>query len=266
MALRAVPDHPKFANLKSALGQPKGAVMGWLEAIWHFTGRFTPQGNIGKYSVEAIEAWVEWNGEPGALIEALVRTGWLDRDPVYVLLVHDWAEHADKATKNALKRAGQTFYHQSVRTPSVQRTDGLSISGNMSRLPVPEPEPVPEPVPEPESAVNGAGYASISADLSVLARCLSEELGIFDIREQEAVHRFLKAKGNGNAAELIEHVKARWKEYQEAIPRLAYSNGSAHKWLMSGKWDNPQAWPWIQTKQSQRDKQWDDFMNGGAEQ
>src|ERR1700676_33196 len=42
MALRAVPDHPKFAALKAALGTPKGATLGWLEALWHFTGRFTP--------------------------------------------------------------------------------------------------------------------------------------------------------------------------------------------------------------------------------
>lgn len=149
MALRAVPDHPKFANLKAALGQPKGAVIGWLEIVWHFTGRFTPRGDIGKYSDQAIESWVEWNGKPGALIEALVKTGWVDRDRDHRLLIHDWSQHADKATKNALSRAGQTFYCQSVRTPYVQCTDMQPKQSTVYGLP--EPVPVPEPVPEPEA-------------------------------------------------------------------------------------------------------------------
>ncbi len=50
MALRAVPDHPKFADLMARLGRPKYVALGCLEAVWHFTGRFTPQGNIGKYT------------------------------------------------------------------------------------------------------------------------------------------------------------------------------------------------------------------------
>lgn len=147
MALRAVPDHPKFAALKAALRQPKGPVMGWLEAIWHFTGRFTPQGDIGKYPDEAIEGWVEWDGESGKLIETLVRTGWLDRDSVYRLVVHDWAQHADKATKNALNRAKLNFCTPTVHTPYVQCTDESLESGTAYRLPEPVPEPVPEPGP-----------------------------------------------------------------------------------------------------------------------
>ena len=74
MALRAVTDHPKFAEAKAILHQPKGAMLGWLEAIWHFTGKFAPQGNIGKYPDQTIEAWVEWDGEPGELIAGLVKS------------------------------------------------------------------------------------------------------------------------------------------------------------------------------------------------
>jgi hypothetical protein len=90
MALRAVPDHPKFANLKSMLGLPKGAALGWLEALWHFTGRFTPQGNIGKYTDQAIEAWVEWDGAPGTLIAAFVKTGWINVDDHKRLIAWQW--------------------------------------------------------------------------------------------------------------------------------------------------------------------------------
>ena len=145
MALRAVPDHPKFADLKAILKQPKGSTIGWLETMWHFTGRFTPQGNIGKYTDAQIEAWLEWNGIPGELMAAFIKAKWIDVDPVHRLLVHDWPQHADKATKNALNRSHQTFCTPGVRTeiPKVAEID------HPSRLP--EPEPEPEPVPEPEA-------------------------------------------------------------------------------------------------------------------
>jgi hypothetical protein len=89
VALRAVPDHPKFASLKARIGRPKYVALGCLEAIWHFTGRFTPQGNIGKYPDQAIEAWVEWDGEPGALISGLTASGWLNDHPVHRIVVHE---------------------------------------------------------------------------------------------------------------------------------------------------------------------------------
>jgi hypothetical protein len=125
--------------------------MGWLEAVWHFTGRFTPQGNIGKYTDQAIEAWVEWNGEPGFLIASLIETGWLDRENTHRLVVHDWAQHADKATKNALVRGKLQFCVPTVRTPCVQCTNESLEIGTASRLPepVPEPVPVPEPIQKP---------------------------------------------------------------------------------------------------------------------
>ncbi len=149
MALRAVPDHPKFAQFKAIINQPKGAALGWLEAIWHFTGRFTPQGNIGKYTDEAIEAWVEWNGEPGRLVQALVAARWIDRDSEHRLLVHDWSQHADKATKNALNRAKLPFCSPAVRTQETPvRTTDTDL-GTASRLPEPVPEPVPVPGAEP---------------------------------------------------------------------------------------------------------------------
>jgi hypothetical protein len=151
MALRAVPDHPKFADLKARIGRPKYVALGCLEAIWHFTGRFTPQGNIGKYPDQAIETWVEWDGEPGELISALIDTHWIDRNEEFRLLVHDWNQHADKATKNALGRSKLPFCTLTVRTESVQSTDENPESGTVYRLPEPEPVPVPVPVPVPEA-------------------------------------------------------------------------------------------------------------------
>jgi hypothetical protein len=166
MALRAVPDHPKFAHLKALLGLGKGATLGYLEAVWHFTGRFTPQGDIGKYSDSQIENWVEWPGEAGELIAAMVEAKWIDRDDVHRLLVHDWHQHADKATKNALGRAEKKFCAPTVRTESIPGTDPVRTPdiklGNMSRLP--EPVPVPVPGPSTLSAANSAAACDLAAE------------------------------------------------------------------------------------------------------
>jgi hypothetical protein len=121
-----------------------------LEAIWHFTGRFTPQGNIGKYPDQAIEAWVEWDGEPGALISGLTASGWLNDHPVHRIVVHDWAQHADKATKNSLHRSGLKFCVPAVRTKKKRVRTEIPSEGTVSRL------PVPVPVPEPEAKAKAA--------------------------------------------------------------------------------------------------------------
>jgi hypothetical protein len=151
MALRAVADHPKLSNLKAILGCGRYQALGALEALWHFTGRFTPQGNIGKYPDSAIEAWVEWDGAPGELISAFTQSGWIDRDSTHRLLVHDWEQHADKATKQSLNRSKLAFCVPTVHTGRIQ-------SSVLS--PLPEPEPVPVPVPAPETRSTAAEVAA----------------------------------------------------------------------------------------------------------
>ena len=151
MALRAVPDHPKFASFKSLIQQPKGASLGWLEMMWHFTGRFCPQGNIGKYTDQEIESWVEWDGEPGALVKAFIESRWIDTDPIHRLIVHDWAQHADKATKAALGRSKLAFCVPGVFPVGAQLEHTETNSGTVCVPPVPVPDPEPVPVPVPES-------------------------------------------------------------------------------------------------------------------
>ncbi len=137
MALRAVTEHPKFSNLKRLIGRPKGPTLGYLECIWHFCGKYSPQGNIGKYTIEEIEAWAEWDGEPGAMVAAMVKSRWLDQHPEHGLIVHDWHKHADDATKLALKRASLAFIvatcRDTVATPSPHRDDYQSQSQYQSQ-------------------------------------------------------------------------------------------------------------------------------------
>jgi hypothetical protein len=83
---RAATDIPKFEHLCSLLHLEKFEAMGVLEAIWHFTAKCAPQGDIGKYTDEQIAKWIGWNRRSGqagvssatCLIRGLIATGWLD--------------------------------------------------------------------------------------------------------------------------------------------------------------------------------------------
>ena len=170
MALRAVPDHPKFADLKHRLVATKGAALGYLECIWHFSARFTPRGNIGKYSDSAIEAWVEWDGEPGLLISAMVESCWLHLNGEHRVVVHDWSQHADETVQTTLARNCETFWDGSLpkagrlnqhererfkRWVEESASSQPAVSQHSASLPeasaiVPKPVPVPVPVPVPE--------------------------------------------------------------------------------------------------------------------
>lgn len=165
MALRAVIDHPKFMMLKATLGLSRFQALGLLESIWHFTGRFTPQGNIGKYSNSQIAAWIEWGGNNKEMINALVSSGWIDIDEKYRLVIHDWANHADDATRLTLKRKNLKFI-DGVPTVSLQCRDGVAtISDGVPTVSgLPEPEPEPEPVPEPDKKETGTKKKSSSTD------------------------------------------------------------------------------------------------------
>jgi len=108
---RGTPNHPKLQQLAEALGINEAWAVGLLELLFHVTARYAPQGNIGKWSDTAIAAHLRWpkKERPEILIEALISTGWLDRDPDHRLLVHEWEEHADQSVRKTLKLAAKDF-------------------------------------------------------------------------------------------------------------------------------------------------------------
>lgn len=137
MALRSVVDHPKFADLKTALSLSKFEALGMLEALWHFTGKYALQGDIGKFTDKQIEAWIEWRGAPGAAVAALTDARWLDASPEHRILVHDWHEHADATTKKQLGRMKKKF----VTDMSGQHKDMSGQNGKVDGPPAPGTAP-----------------------------------------------------------------------------------------------------------------------------
>ena len=163
--------------------------VGLLELLWHFTAKYSPQGDVGKWDDQAIAEQLYWEGDPSTLIGALVACGWVDEDERHRLIVHDWSEHADEAVHfrlaksrlrfadgrapnlrglNSRERAEAGEYYglppgscntrgQPWPARASRGTPGHAVAGPGKPGPagagrgMPEPvsEPVPEPVPEP---------------------------------------------------------------------------------------------------------------------
>ena len=58
---RGTPDHPKVYELCELLKCDRPTAIGYLELLWHFAAKYAPQGDIGKYSDERIEAALDWS-------------------------------------------------------------------------------------------------------------------------------------------------------------------------------------------------------------
>lgn len=257
-------------RLVRKLGVPLYAATGILELIWHLTAREAPQGNLGKLEDADIADAVGWADDPAKLIEALTDAGWLDASDEHRLVVHDWHEHADDATDNALARSGQFYangnpprmnrlsikekqdlqvkhYAQSANLCAQKRTANhekplpslsLSLSHSQALTPKPPDGPPLSPLAAKEPAQ--------SVDLSLMNRILCEKVGIFDMRQQSDMQRmfgsYLRHHQGVSMGDSVEHIAGRWLEYQRAGPELKFRYGSAHRFFMSGIWDKPDAW------------------------
>lgn len=141
---RGTPDHPKTIDLARRLGCSRPTAVGVLECLWHWSARYAPRGDIGRFGDEAIAAGVYWDGDAVQLVTALRESRWLDVSAQHRYLIHDWHEHADEAVKKFLARNKLTFAIMSRHVSTRSRR-----SLDKSRLPLPLPEPLPLPLPEP---------------------------------------------------------------------------------------------------------------------
>lgn len=135
-------DHPKMADLMARLKVPKYAAVGLLEMLWHFTSEYAPQGDVGRWSDEAIAKGCGWGGDPQRLVGAWVGAGWVDPHPDHRLVVHDWKDHIQEATKKKLLRSG--LYVIDVQTSA---ENGRQNFPRACAVPLPLPKPLPLPLP-----------------------------------------------------------------------------------------------------------------------
>lgn len=238
MAFSQVSNHPKFADLKVMLKRPKFAVLGCLEALWHFTAEYAPRGDVGRFSDAQIEAWVDWDGEPGELVRALVAARFLDVDVEHRLAVHDWADYAPDYVKKRIKRQGLDFVRAKRYIPSavVQTSadigSGFEKSATNGCLPNPtEPNPTepnrsPLPPIDQPTPVELAVHAITEAHPKGVSETLLAQAITQQIRGQNEPARLQQLLSNTLAWCVV------WRDDPQHAPNLL-------RWLAEGGWRKP---------------------------
>jgi len=157
-----LPGHPKTKKLLRRLGHAGPLACIYL-FIWSAANR--SDGDLSGLSNEDIELSVDWTGEHGAFVSAMVDVGFLDGEENQ-LFIHDWAEHnpwaagakdRSEASRFAAlcKRYGRNEaanrmpdYADRMRTASEPHTDRMR-GGCEADAPSPSPSPSPIPLPLP---------------------------------------------------------------------------------------------------------------------
>lgn len=149
----------KFKKLKRRLSLPEWQAIGLLEAIWKLARVSAQDGAIGKFSNEDIAASIEYDGDADVLVTTLVECGWLDEDPEFRLIIHDWSEHVPTYLKGNFKTHGKEFADviakqrakQVTKQPAKQVAEQVAISNVLPSLTQPSQAP---PSPTQPSQAN----------------------------------------------------------------------------------------------------------------
>ena len=120
----SLPTHRKALHLGAILREPRA----WthLVQLWLWASEHQPSGIIpGPAAPLVVEQVAGWRGDPGALADALVVTGWLTRDGD-ALVIHDWDDHQLPHIEKAERDKERVRRWRAARsgTRDVTRTDG----------------------------------------------------------------------------------------------------------------------------------------------
>jgi hypothetical protein len=107
-------DHPKTYDLAARLDVSLPTAIGHLELLFVFVARQSPAGNVGKWPDGAISRAAHWMGDPARFVDALVDSGFFERDSGHRLLVHDWQDHCPRWVKAKLNATKTTFAQPTV--------------------------------------------------------------------------------------------------------------------------------------------------------
>lgn len=138
-------DHPKTVKLERKLGL---AGFKGLLRLWFFCRENRPKGNFNGMTDDDIEIAAKWDGEPGALVEAMIEIGWLNRNGNNALYVHDWQHHqpwsyfAEERAEKARASVMQRWNKKGKNTKRIRRVYETNTTPNTpSPIPIPSPKP-----------------------------------------------------------------------------------------------------------------------------
>lgn len=163
--------HRKRKKLKMIIGPGS---TDYLLDLWLTVANDRPDGNLtgwDKYDVAIAAGWED--EEPDRLVDALIRSGWLDQDDDGVYSLHDWGDHqgwvsgSEKRSKAARKAAliknhGKEAAEEILRISADRRKKGADRTNKAAAAcdphdpahadsqKTPAPSPSPSPLPSPK--------------------------------------------------------------------------------------------------------------------
>ena len=94
--------HPKMNRLMRILGISRPLAVGTMEMLWHWAGDYAIDGELTEV-MDEIEVALDWDGEPGSLVRAMIESGFIDENDGR-FFIHDWADHYPDYVKKRLDR------------------------------------------------------------------------------------------------------------------------------------------------------------------
>lgn len=157
-------NHPKVIKAARLAGVSRVEIIGRLHYFWWWALDYARDGDITKYDDADIESAIDWPGERGVFVKALIdcgnngQAGLIDITPDGSRYIHDWYQYAgklieyrerDAERKRDIRRTSaghpQDIQPESPKSPSVTYLP--------TNLPIPtdtnQPEPTDTDQPEP---------------------------------------------------------------------------------------------------------------------
>jgi hypothetical protein len=183
------------------------------------------------------------------------------------------AEAEAEAKKNSPKKPGSFS-----KPPELKNGPKTGTEANSSQEPLGGAEVGNKLQPHHEGFTEGkkghlranTGHSSAGADADseilpeMVVSGIMQELRLGGMHLRVALTEVVTACiAGGDAPDVLkDRVVKRWRFYLKSAPALNYTLGF-EKWIASGSWDNPEAWPW-KNGQAPKQQRWK-YADGGAD-
>ena len=175
-----LPTHHKTKALKRLLKIPTPHALGILNLLWLWALDHASDGDVSRFVPVTLADVCEWDGDPEALIAALVGAGFIEqRDGGH--FIHDWFDYAGKLVelrrKDAerkrngrgssvdVRRTSTGHPAESIRNPNPNHDHDLSPCSPNELVPFEEGQPpIVEPDPEDLPEARRVAYGDHQAD------------------------------------------------------------------------------------------------------
>jgi len=129
-----LPQHRKTSRLaeelklSSAAVDPNMVAVGILVGLWTWAIQNAYDGDLSECSPRTIANACQWKKKPETLVQALIKTGWLDED----MRLHDWEEYAvlliDQEESRKQKTRERVNRYRNKKTGGCNVTDGVTCN------------------------------------------------------------------------------------------------------------------------------------------